>query len=505
MENGKEPTLREIIKFLLSEIEKKDIFMKNHAERVASNCLRFSKYLGQDREEINRLYIAGLLHDIGYLYLPVNIAIKRCQPDDSELDILKRHPLISEKIASKYSAFQEVLSIIRHHHESIDGTGFPDGLKGTEIPLGAQILNMVNRFDGLTVTRPQFKPVSIENALTRLKDEADQRYERKLIENFVRFVNSPDFSSEAPSASSSPSTNSPAPANETHQAIKQQPTVTHISREVIQQIINKYKKDEIELPVLSRVVQEIQDVMNNPTTTVDQLASIIERDAVISVRMIAVANSPIYRGAGRVVTVKNAIPRMGVKETHSIVTTISNKSIYDTKDKKFKTIMENLWLHSLASGYIAKALATELKLGEVELYYFLGLVHDIGKVLLLKSFSDLHAKNESLDTGEIMAAIHEAHNSFGGAILRKWGYSEAMVRIPLLHEGPDFRRDMDKQILIINLASNIADSIGYGLEEDHCEDPSKLSSAKLLEVDIGMIEDIGEKVKLIMNDVSNAF
>jgi len=504
MENGKEPSLREIIKFLLSEIEKKDNFMKNHAERVASNSLRFSKYLGQDREEINRLYIAGLLHDIGYLYLPVNIAIKRCQPDDSELDILKRHPLISEKIASKYSPFQEVLSIIRHHHESIDGSGYPDGLKGTGIPSGAQILNIVNRFDGLTVTRPQFKPVNIENALARLKDEADQRYDKKLIENFVRFVNSPDFSSEAPTARSDPSNNKPAPANENQQDVKQQ-IVTHISREVIQQIINKYKKDEIELPVLSRVVQEIQNVMNNPTTTVDQLASIIERDAVISVRMIAVANSPIYRGAGRVVTVKDAIPRMGVKETHSIVTTISNKSIYDTKDKKFKSIMENLWLHSLASGYIAKALSTELKLGEVELYYFLGLVHDIGKVLLLKSFSDLHAQNESLDTGEIMAAIHEAHNSFGGAILRKWGYSEALVRIPLLHEGPDFRRDMDKEILAINLASNIADSIGYGLKEDHCQDPSKCSSAKLLEVDIGMIEDIGEKVKLIMNDVSNAF
>jgi HD-GYP domain-containing protein (c-di-GMP phosphodiesterase class II) len=503
MENGKEPTLRELVKFLLSEIEKKDIFMKNHAERVASTSLRFSKYLGQGQEEINRLYIAGLLHDIGYLYLPVNVAVKRCQPDDSELDILKRHPLISEKIASKYASLKETLSIIRHHHESIDGSGYPDGLKGNEIPLGAQILNIVNRFDGMTVARPQFKQIDMDDALAILKDEADKKFNTELVDRFVKFVYSPDFSSETPSARSDPSNNA-EPSNETRQTVRPQ-TITHISREVIQQIINKYKKDEIELPVLSKVVQEIQNVMNNPATTVDQLAAIIERDAVISVRMIAVANSPIYRGAGRVVTVRDAIPRMGVKETHSIVTTISNKSIYDTKDKKFKSIMENLWLHSLASGYIAKALSTGLKLGEAELFYFLGLVHDIGKVLLLKSFSDLHAKNESLDTGEIMAAIHEAHNSFGGAILRKWGYSEALVRIPLLHEGPDFRRDMDKEILIINLASNIADNIGYGLSEDHCPDPSKCSSAKLLEVDIGMIEDVGEKVKLIMNDVSNAF
>jgi|WetSurMetagenome_2_1015567.scaffolds.fasta_scaffold22798_2 HD-GYP domain-containing protein (c-di-GMP phosphodiesterase class II) len=502
MENTKEPSLREIIKFLLAEIEKKDIFMKNHAERVAATCLRFSKHLGLGQTEINQLYVAGLLHDIGYLYLPLNIVIKRCQPDDEELDIVKRHPLISEKIASKYATLQETLPFIRQHHESIDGSGYPDGLKGDQILLGSKILSIVDRFDGLTVTRPQFKTVNSDAALTRLKEESDKRFDKELIEKFIKFVNSPEFSCSAPSARSDPPNKSCQ--NETPQDVKPQ-VATHISREVIQQIINKYKKDEIELPVLSRVVQEIQNVMNNPSTTVDQLASIIERDAVISVRMIAVANSPIYRGAGRVVTVKDAIPRMGVKETHSIVTTISNKSIYDTKDKKFKSIMENLWLHSLASGYIAKALSNELKLGEIELYYFLGLVHDIGKVLLLKSFSDLYAQNESLDTGEIMAAIHEAHNSFGGAILRKWGYSEAMVRIPLLHEGPDFRRDMDKEILIINLASNIADNIGYGLEKDRCSDPSKCSSAKLLEVDIGMIEDIGGKVKLIMNDVSNAF
>jgi HD-GYP domain-containing protein (c-di-GMP phosphodiesterase class II) len=502
MENGKEPSLRELIKFLLSEIEKKDIFMKNHAERVAATCLRFSKHLGLNQTEINQLYLAGLLHDIGYLYLPSNIVIKRCQPDDEELEIVKRHPLISEKIASKYSTLQEILPFIRHHHESVDGSGYPNGLKGNGIPLGAKILAIVDRFDGLTVTRPQFKPIKSDEALAKLKEESEKKFAKELVENFVKFVNSPEFAGSVPSARSDPS--GKTGQNESPDDVKPQ-AVTHISREVIQQIINKYKKDEIELPVLSKVVQEIQDVMNNPATTIDQLASIIERDAVISVRLIAVANSPVYRGAGKVVTVRDAIPRVGVKETHSIVTTISNKSIYETKDKKFKSIMENLWLHSLASGYIAKALSTELKLGDVEMYYFLGLVHDIGKVLLLKTFNDLHAKNESLDIGEIMAAIHEAHTSFGGAILRKWGYSEALVRIPLLHEGPDFRRDMDREILVINLASNIADHIGFGLKEDRCTDPSKISSARLLEVDLGMIESISENVKKLMDEVSQAF
>jgi HD-GYP domain-containing protein (c-di-GMP phosphodiesterase class II) len=502
MENPGEPSLKELIKFLLSEIEKKDVFMKNHAERVAATCLRFSKQLGRNRVETNHLYLAGLLHDIGYLFVPANIVVNRGQqPTDEEMEILKRHPLISEKIVSKHALLKDTLAIIRHHHESIDGSGYPDGLKGSEIPLAAKILNLVNRFDAMTVARPQFRPMKSDDALAKLKEEAGTKIDNELLENFIKFLKSPDFNGSVQQENSNTTGNA---ATDTRPDAGQQ-AVTHISREVIQQIINKYKRDEIELPVLSRVVQEIQSVMNNPTTTVDQLAAIIERDAVISVRLIAVANSPVYRGAGRVGTVRDAIPRVGVKETHSIITTISNKSIYDTNDRKFKSIMENLWLHSLAAGYAAKALSKELKFGEPELYYFRGLVHDIGKVLLLKTFSDLHAKNESLDIGEIMAAISEAHTSFGGAILRKWGYSEALVRIPLLHEGPDFRRDMDKEILTINLASNIADNIGCGLNEDHCADPSNISSARLLEADMGMIEDISEAVKKLMDDVSQVF
>jgi HD-GYP domain-containing protein (c-di-GMP phosphodiesterase class II) len=498
MENPKETGLMELIKFLLAEIEKNDIFMRGHADRVAAGCLRFSKWLGRDKSEINQIYLAGLLHDIGYIYLPLNIVVKRGQMNDEDMDIIKRHPLISEKIVSKYTLLQGIIPIIRHHHESVDGSGYPDGLKQNEIPPGAKILNIINWFDAMTITRPQFQPMPAEIALAELKEKAGKRFDTELVEKFVSFFKSSEI------AAASPSSGNKQSVNPDRQIIKPQ-EVTHISREVIQQIINKYKKDEIELPVLSKVVQEIQNLMNNPTTTVDQLASIIERDAVISVRLIAVANSPVYRGAGKVVTVRDAIPRVGVKETHSIVTTISNKSIYDTRDKKFKTIMEQLWLHSLASGYAAKGLSAELKFGEIEKFYFMGLVHDIGKVLLLKTFSDLHAKNESLDIGEIMAAIHEAHTSFGGAILRKWGYSEALVRIPLLHEGPDFRRDADREILTINLASNIANNIGYGLKEDACPEPSKVISAKFLDIDSNAIEDISLTVKTLMENVSQVF
>lgn len=496
MENSNGTSLKELIRTLLSEIEKNDPFMKNHAERVAATGLKFAKWLELDREDVNVIYLAGLLHDIGYIFIPSNIVRRRMQVDEEEAEIIKRHPLISEKIVSKYPVLNDTLPIIRHHHEYVDGSGYPDGIKDAEIPLGAKILSLANWFDAMTVTRSHSSQMTPDIAMAELEEKAGIRFDKELAEKFIAFIKSSE-----PAADEAADENRQSEQDRTPQRTE----ATHISREIIQGIIAKFKRDDIELPVLSKVVHEIQDIMNIPTTTVDQLAAIIERDAVISVRLISVANSVIYRGTDKVLTVKEAIPRVGVKETHTIITTISNRSIYETKEKRFKKIMEKLWVHSLASGYAARALSKTLRFGEIEKFYFMGLVHDIGKVLLLKAFSDMYSKDNSLIIEEIMAAIHEAHTSFGSAILRKWGYSETLVRVPLLHEGPDFRPDSDREILTINLASCIANNMGYGLEEDMCHEPSKIQSAHLLDADFGMIEDIMEDVKTLMDSVSGVF
>ncbi|MBN1625913.1 MAG: HDOD domain-containing protein [Deltaproteobacteria bacterium] len=496
MDNSNGTNLKDLIRTLLFEIEKNDPFMRNHAERVAATGLRFAKWLELDRQEANLIYISGLLHDIGYIFIPPNIAQKREQLTEDVTEIIKRHPLISEKIVSKYPILKDTMPIIRYHHESVDGSGYPDGIKGEEIPLGAKILNLVNWFDTMTITRSQSSRISRENALADIEKMAGTKFDKGLSGKFISFIRASESSPAEGAKGTEGSEDKDTPLGVRRQE------ATHISRDIIQDIIAKFKKDEIDLPVLSKVVHEIQDTMNNPATTVDQLALIIERDAVISVRLIAVANSVIYRGTDKILTVKDAIPRIGVKETHSIITTISSKSIYETGDKRFKKIMEKLWLHSLASGYAARNLSMALKLGEIEKFYFMGLVHDIGKALLLKAFSDMYSKDNTLDIGEIMAAIHEAHTSFGGAILRKWGYSETLVRIPLLHEGPDFRPDTDREILTVNLASCIANNMAYGLEEDSCDDPSKIQSARLLDAGLGMIEDIMEEVKTLMDGVS---
>jgi HD-GYP domain-containing protein (c-di-GMP phosphodiesterase class II) len=118
------------------EIEKKDPAMKAHATRVANQCVLFPKELDRPSKEINQIYIAGLLHDIGMVFIPDNISSRKNGLNESEMEFIKKHPILSEKILSKYDVLKEILPVIRHHHEAIDGSGYPDGLKDGDIPIG---------------------------------------------------------------------------------------------------------------------------------------------------------------------------------------------------------------------------------------------------------------------------------------------------------------------------------------------------------------------------------
>jgi putative nucleotidyltransferase with HDIG domain len=168
--------------------------------------------------------------------------------------------------------------------------------------------------------------------------------------------------------------------------------------------------------------------------------------------------------------------------------------------------MEKLWMHSLAAALSAKAIAQSLMLGDNEKYYFMGLIHDIGKVLLLKAMAEIHRKNDSFKIDELMDGVKEFHTSFGSTILRKWGFSEEYARVSLLHEGPRFKEGIDKEILVINLAGNIAKKIGYGVTGNADEiDILNLESVRLLEINIDNFNKIMESVNDVMQEASGIF
>ncbi len=497
MSESNQGTLKDLINTLMHEMEKNDPSMKAHATNVANRCVLFLKNMDRPSKEINQIYIAALLHDIGMIYIPKKISAKKVDLSETEMAYIKKHTLISEKILSKYSILRDILPIIRSHHEAYNGSGYPEGLKGNEIPIGAKILSIVNSYDIFITKGINGQPLSHDIALNEIQKMAGTVFDKVLTDRFVKFMKPEEDNQEADTSLNNRET---ATNNET---VEPPPGSV---KEIISEVIQKFKKNDIDLPILPEIVKDIQEAINSPSSNVDKLSSIIEKDAVISVRLIAVANSALYRGTERILTIKQAIPRIGAKETQSIVATIANKGLYEVKDKVFKKLMEKLWKHSLATAFAAKSLSELLRLGDSEKFYFMGLIHDIGKVLILKTLGDLHHKYESLDVDEMLDEAKVVHTSFGSATLRKWGFSDGYARMCLLHAGPKFKYNTDKEILLLNLAGNIAKKAGYGVRSTPDDiNIATLDSRLLLGIEPPDIEFIIENIDKLMGDVSDIF
>jgi putative two-component system response regulator len=160
-----------VIFALARSIEGKDPYTQGHCERLADYSARLGEHMGLSVEEIKALRRAGIVHDIGKVAVPDSILLKPSRLSRSEQKILRLHPVVGERICASLKSFQLVLPIIRHHHEKMDGSGYPDGLQGKQIPLTVRILQIVDVYDALSTQRPYKPALSTDAALDVIKNE----------------------------------------------------------------------------------------------------------------------------------------------------------------------------------------------------------------------------------------------------------------------------------------------------------------------------------------------
>jgi putative nucleotidyltransferase with HDIG domain len=165
--------------------------------------------------------------------------------------------------------------------------------------------------------------------------------------------------------------------------------------------------------------------------------------------------------------------------------------------------MDKLWVHSLASAYGAKLIAEHLKLAEPENYFLMGLVHDIGKNLLLKAFTSIF-KEKKINFDVIQANIQQGHLSIGAVLLHRWGFDDIFIKIVSQHEKDGLSPETEKEILVVHLTNMLTRNIGFSLFTDAVE-LSELESAKLLEIDSQKLDEIGAEIRLIVQDVAHLF
>ena len=176
---------------LARSIEGKDPYTHGHCERLSDYSASLGEHLGLAEDDITALRRAGIVHDIGKVAVPDAILLKPGRLTQEEWKLIKEHPAVGERICAPLKSFRLVLPIIRHHHEKLDGTGYPDGLRGEAIPITARVLQIVDVYDALTTERPYKKAFTIVDALQTMKEEvAKGWWDPRIFNEFERLVTS---------------------------------------------------------------------------------------------------------------------------------------------------------------------------------------------------------------------------------------------------------------------------------------------------------------------------
>ncbi len=179
-----EETYFETIAALALAVEAKDPYSHGHLERVARYCLQIAQKLNLSPKEIDTIRDAARLHDIGKIGISDQVLTKQGPLNEYEWAVMKKHPEIGESIIRPIQSLRELCDPIRHHHEKLDGTGYPDGLKGDEIHLFTRILSVADIFDALTTDRPYRKAYTSDQAINELRKMKTQ-IDQKIVEAFA--------------------------------------------------------------------------------------------------------------------------------------------------------------------------------------------------------------------------------------------------------------------------------------------------------------------------------
>jgi len=169
------------IRMLANAIDEKDPYTRGHSERVAFYSALIARHMGMPPDEVEKVHLSGIIHDVGKIGIEDKILRKPAALTEDEYEIMKQHPRKGEKILEAVPLLKQMAGSGLMHHENVDGSGYPDGLKGNQIPLLGRIVSVADAFDAMTTDRPYSKAMTFEAALARLRFLAGKKFDPECV------------------------------------------------------------------------------------------------------------------------------------------------------------------------------------------------------------------------------------------------------------------------------------------------------------------------------------
>ncbi len=179
-----EAALLDLVRTLVTAVDARDAYTRVHSDGVSAMASKLARHIGLDEKSINRIEVAGMLHDVGKIGVPDSILNKPSRLTDDEMAVIKTHPELSAEIINSTS-LKDVVPAVRAHHERWDGNGYPYRLKGEEIPLEARILAVADTYDAMVTDRPYRKGLPVDDALSEIKRSAGTQLDPELVDHFL--------------------------------------------------------------------------------------------------------------------------------------------------------------------------------------------------------------------------------------------------------------------------------------------------------------------------------
>jgi diguanylate cyclase (GGDEF)-like protein len=173
---------------LAQALEERDRYTGEHSESVVDLTARVAEGLGLAADEVENIRLAALLHDIGKIGIPDRILHKPAPLDDREWEIMRQHPAIGERILRSMPGLGPIARIVRHEHERVDGRGYPDGLAGDQIPIGARIILACDAYHAMTSDRPYRKAMSHTAAIAELNAHAGTQFDANVVQALIGYL-----------------------------------------------------------------------------------------------------------------------------------------------------------------------------------------------------------------------------------------------------------------------------------------------------------------------------
>jgi putative nucleotidyltransferase with HDIG domain len=188
LDRDSEQVLFQVVRALSDATHAGDPYMSGHSSRVAAYCERIAESMGMPPRDRLLLFVAASFHDVGYLSTPEYILRKPSVLAEDEMEEVRIHPVRGAEVFAKEPSLAEIARAVRHHHERYDGSGYPEGLRGDEIPLFSRIILVAETYEAMTHHRPYRRALAPEEATRRLQEGAGSQLDPEIVKHFLAIV-----------------------------------------------------------------------------------------------------------------------------------------------------------------------------------------------------------------------------------------------------------------------------------------------------------------------------